>query len=186
MVTAPVNGHSHDKRSTSGYRRLGGATAVQVSLVRSDSITEGQLGLCNHSKFSSYWILKPSLFHYRASFIQQDKGNWPLSTAWKLLLCVLHRLASPRLTRFELIAFTAQFTFSPPCEFLLTADNFRYIPPSNSVPDFSSASLFQSYSCNRATPTPGVFINALDTHCFLLYSEKHPWPHILPSPPAWR
>jgi hypothetical protein len=92
-------------------------------------------------------------------------------------------LASPpRLARFGLIAFTAQFTSSPACEFLLPADNFRYILPSNPVPGFSPSSLFPY----RATPTPEVLINALDTRCFLCILEKHPWPHISPSPPGWR
>jgi len=50
--------------------------------------------------------------------------------------------SSPRLARFGLIAFTAQFTFLQLASFLCPADNFRYIPPSNPVPDFSSFSLF--------------------------------------------
>ena len=96
MVTTPVNEHSHDKKST--WLRLP-TTGLSTGLVckflqrslQLDLIVEG-LGHCNHSKF---WILKPSLFHYRMSLIL-PAGQWELAPI-NSLETALHRPALPRL-----------------------------------------------------------------------------------------
>ena len=140
-----------------------------------DSIVEG-LGYYNYSKF---WILEPSLFHYRAS--SRTMGACPYQQPGNCAaFCIaLPCLASP----------VSDCSHLQPNSLLLHLASFFYLLTTSviyrlSIPCLTSH--HHPYSRNRATPTPEVLINALDTHCFLCILENHPWPHISPSSPGWR